>query len=307
MTNETPTTWREKNGAGTEKITGIIRGDRVCIACGFNLCGQRIVREPAYNLLIARCPECGQAAALQEYPLLGRWANRWAATLAGVWLLGFFVLSIGCSMAIFGLAVATTAINSEAVGDRIAEAHVRWWAETNPSASINPWTPIDQTWWDGVDHSAFFEQAGGVSMLLWRSSQTTWLGLLFAMVPIGALASVALLGVSRGRLAMASVFPLVIATLACALYGRSIVVSAGMQHQGADDLAVAMIWPWTIPTTIALGGVFLIIGMLIGRPGSAAGADGAAQPVRAGAGGPVDERGARSPEAPALNAVIATA
>ena len=62
----------EHEGVSSEVVTGIIQGDRVCIACGFNLCGQRIVREPRYNLLIARCPECGQAATLQEYPLLGR-------------------------------------------------------------------------------------------------------------------------------------------------------------------------------------------------------------------------------------------
>jgi hypothetical protein len=267
MTSENPTIGHGADEPGSGTIVGIIRGDRVCIACGFNLCGQRIVREPRYNLLIARCPECGQAAALQEYPLLGRWANRWAATLAGLWLMGFFALSIGCGMAIFGLAVGTTAINGDAVGNRIAEAHVQWWADTNPTApSINPWSPINMAWWDGADHGAFFERAGGVSMLLWRSSQTTWLGLLFAMIPIGALASVALLGVSRGRLALASVFPLVVAALVSVVYGRSVVTSASVQSPGADDLAFAMVWPWTIPTTIALGGVFLVIGMLTGRP-----------------------------------------
>ena len=63
-----------------------IRTDRPCAGCGFNLFGQPIVREGHYGLVSARCPECGRLAALQEYPALGKWADRWAKLLAATWI-----------------------------------------------------------------------------------------------------------------------------------------------------------------------------------------------------------------------------
>ena len=195
MTTESPEAghdMNDKNEAGSDKIVGIIQGDRVCLACGFNLCGQRIVREPRYNLLIARCPECGQAAALQEYPLLGRWVNRWAATLAGTWLVLYLALSIGCGMAIFGLAVGTTEINSDVVARQIDLAHSQSQPAKNPGVGFRMSRAIDQGWWESADQAGFIASTGGVRLMFWRAANTTWLGLLFAMIPIGCLASIAL-------------------------------------------------------------------------------------------------------------------
>ncbi|MCB9838736.1 MAG: hypothetical protein H6813_05305 [Phycisphaeraceae bacterium] len=272
MTHESPTNSNVENPAPIpatrdepEVVTGIIRGDRVCIACGFNLCGQRIVREPRLNLLIARCPECGQAAALQEYPLLGRWANRWAATLAGLWLLGYIVLAIAAGMTIFGLAAGTTAVNSDALSHRIQLEYSEWLQANNPGTQRSAWS-IDRAWWDGADHTALLEASGGARWIFWRSANTTWLGLLFSMVPIGCLASVALLGVPRRRLIFTALAPVVIACAASFIFIRVNVVYSGWTSQGADDLAMMLLWPWTFPSTIALGALFLIAGMLVGRP-----------------------------------------
>ena len=74
-----------------------IRADRACIACGFNLFGQPITREAHYNLLITRCPECGQAAALQSYPTMSHWVNRFRAILSALWIaltLGILALTV---------------------------------------------------------------------------------------------------------------------------------------------------------------------------------------------------------------------
>ena len=60
-------------------VVSVLTGDRACISCGFNLVGQQVTREPVYGMLLVRCPECNTAASLQEYPLLGKWASRWAA------------------------------------------------------------------------------------------------------------------------------------------------------------------------------------------------------------------------------------
>lgn len=94
----------------TREISAIA-GDRTCLGCGFNLTGQPIVREETYNLLIARCPECGTVAPLQEYPALGKWAGRFAAVLAAaVTLVLIGVILIG-SLALYG---GARAVSSEA-------------------------------------------------------------------------------------------------------------------------------------------------------------------------------------------------
>ena len=73
--------------ADAEPARRLLTGDRLCIGCGYSLVHQPILREPTYGLLIVRCPECGDVAPVQEYPLLGRWASRPAAIGAGLWLL----------------------------------------------------------------------------------------------------------------------------------------------------------------------------------------------------------------------------
>ena len=65
-------------GTRTEERVSVTYGDRLCTHCHYNLIGQPVLREPYYSMLIVRCPECGTVAAMQEYPQLGRWANRWS-------------------------------------------------------------------------------------------------------------------------------------------------------------------------------------------------------------------------------------
>jgi hypothetical protein len=79
----------------------LLTGDRLCAGCGHNLVNQPIVREPHYQLLIARCPECGTAAPLQEYPLLGRWAGRLAALGAVAWGGMLLALILGAGVGLF--------------------------------------------------------------------------------------------------------------------------------------------------------------------------------------------------------------
>lgn len=63
---------------------GRIRCDRPCIGCGQNLVGTPIRREPTTGLLHVLCPECGRAAGVQEYPMLGIWGRRLGRIIAGV-------------------------------------------------------------------------------------------------------------------------------------------------------------------------------------------------------------------------------
>ena len=105
-----------------DRRVGTIQGDRLCAGCGFNLIGQPIMREARYDLLIARCPECGAVASLQEYPVLGRWANRWAALLGAAWLLAMLLLLLGPSgllyASILGISRSASLEMGEVIGDR---------------------------------------------------------------------------------------------------------------------------------------------------------------------------------------------
>ena len=111
---------------GQEERVSTVVGDRLCAKRGFNLFGQMIVREPRYKLLIVRCPECATVAALQEYPLLGKWANRWATALAALWVLALVASIVGFSGAGFGMTMGSL----EQGADRRASTSAAWRRET---------------------------------------------------------------------------------------------------------------------------------------------------------------------------------
>ena len=100
-----------QNDTKDQRVSEVI-GDRTCAACGFNLFAQPILREHHYNMLIVRCPECGTVAALQEYPLLGKWANRWSKLLAAFWLLIIFggLIASGDLISSFSNSVANESV-----------------------------------------------------------------------------------------------------------------------------------------------------------------------------------------------------
>ncbi|MHC4949188.1 MAG: hypothetical protein ACYTG1_13185, partial [Planctomycetota bacterium] len=90
-----------------EERVSVLVGDRLCIGCGYNLTGQPVLREPHYRLLIVRCPECATVAGLQEYPVLGRWANRWAALVAALWFVVLLAFAFGSSASLFGMSIVS--------------------------------------------------------------------------------------------------------------------------------------------------------------------------------------------------------
>lgn len=104
----------------------VLIGDRFCATCGFNLVGQTVVREPHYHMLMVRCPECGTAAAMQEYPMLGRWANRWARVLAVLLVLVLTAFTIGASFACWGVSMPPVYAMVQPLADRLGEEHVKW-------------------------------------------------------------------------------------------------------------------------------------------------------------------------------------
>ena len=103
-----------------------IRADRACIGCGFNLFGQSVVKEEHYDLAIVRCPECGVVGALQSYPTMSHWVNRFRAILTALWILvliGAFSISMMITM---GLNAGATEIAGSDLGEIIGGLHAQW-------------------------------------------------------------------------------------------------------------------------------------------------------------------------------------
>ena len=103
----------------TDARLGVVLGDRLCVRCGFNLHGQTITREPHYQMLSVRCPECSTLASLQEYPVLGRWGQRFGIVFALLWLAVALGATFFTGLTLYGaseVAAGVTTLEVEIVG-----------------------------------------------------------------------------------------------------------------------------------------------------------------------------------------------
>ncbi|HRJ50199.1 MAG TPA: hypothetical protein PKU91_06680, partial [Phycisphaerales bacterium] len=197
-------------------IIGELTGDRACVSCGFNLAGQQIVREPKYGLALVRCPECSTAAALNEYPSLGRWYGRLAFLSAALYLfvlLGMYLATCGIMA---GIATATSHDRIRAAARIIAQDHKKQYdaavlaaaAGTGPTPPAVPgqltgweYDMISLAWWETADRS---RALGVVSVTNLASIGSGWYLQLSAFSLVAAAAgvvwAVGLCGVRRRRL-----------------------------------------------------------------------------------------------------------
>jgi hypothetical protein len=260
-------------------------GDRLCIRCGYNLVGQPIVREGHYNMLIVRCPECATVASVQEYPLLGRWANRWAALLAGLWLLVLVALWIGAALAIFGFSIGSAEIAAIRFNELITDRFAAWQA-AQALASTQPNVPpaagtaqaivtgsgqvvyvsgaVDfATWWKSQDKLALLADSGG-----WRSVFSWWVIVLWfwmavMCVALGCMWATVLL--ARGRRSLLVVGLIIVAT--SALFGSIQIVDwLTSQPNWVWNAAQSVVGPPMMVGTLLWGLAWLCTGLMIGRP-----------------------------------------
>jgi hypothetical protein len=203
-----------------EQRVSVLVGDRLCTGCGYNLTGQPVLREPHYQMLIVRCPECATVASVQEYPLLGRWANRWAAVLAGFWMLIVVALWGGSAAAIFGMSVASAEIACEHYRAALSDRFQVWFANqtqaqstTAPAQGFRYLAGVNDfdAWYKQQDAAALFVHAGG-----WRGAVNWWFLFLWFWLAVAAMAlgcfwSVALLGRGRRGLLLAGALVMIVA------------------------------------------------------------------------------------------------
>jgi hypothetical protein len=82
---------------------GQLQTDTFCQACGYNLHAQVVSRDQRLNLLVCRCPECGQFAAAGHGVTIGRvWLNRFATLLLFIWVM-FLFFGFGLSTLFLGM------------------------------------------------------------------------------------------------------------------------------------------------------------------------------------------------------------
>lgn len=243
----------------------VLVGDRLCTGCGYNLTGQPIVREPHYQLLVVRCPECGVVASVQDYPTLGRWAGRWAAVLAALWFIGLTGIAIGTSAAIFGLSLGASESAAREYRDTLDDLYMEWLQELHPGVDVSSrWNfeTFDQ-WWQTIQPSQILADAGGFFRAADWFAMVLWILLFLFAMAIGTFWSTALLHLRRrGRLIFGLLMIAVPAALATAgnwseIAGTDIDWAAeGAWHQvGLPFMGLSLV--------VALLGLWA--GLLIGR------------------------------------------
>lgn len=216
------------NGTQTDVPVSTILGDRLCVKCAYNLRGQAVVKESHYGLFIARCPECNTPAALQEYPLLGRWPGRirvfvaLAYALACAGSLGFTCLILG--MMAGGLSSGATGtlamdvsrlwaehVNAEEAEGRTPLAGSPSFVQNNRDADgklvATEWMYIDRAWWDRERSRVL---VGSFASHTWAAMRSQWMVLLpigLGFFVMGACWSVLLLAARPRALIVASLVP----------------------------------------------------------------------------------------------------
>ncbi len=256
-----------------QRISTLV-GDRLCIKCGYNLTGQPVLREPHYEMLIVRCPECGTVASTQEYPLLGRWAGRWAALAAGLWFLFTLALTLASAGILVALASSVAASASQPYALWLAERQFAWLKSQDPaslaqwmlSQPVSPHSIVDQNWWTGQDPVLLLEEAGGWATATDFSALGHWAWIALVAFPLGCFWAVALLHFRKRSL---FIFGLVVVGVAGAFALIGHYQSAGTGPwvwMTASNLAMRQIGTPITAMTLAFALIPLSIGLALGRP-----------------------------------------
>jgi len=266
---------------------GVLLGDRLCVACGFNLHGQTIAREPHYGMLSVRCPECSTMASLQEYPVLGAWARRMGMVLALVWAVAMLLLAFFTGLTVYfgatGVAVEATRPAARQIGLAFKEyvlAHDELTASGTPYSSEFAWMVqqpdpelnyVDEGWFTQQTMSTLASRPPIGPRLLVHA-----IPFALGMAAWGAAWSVASMHRRVGRRLLAPV-------VVCCLAGAMLVLAhlRPATSQSGFGTYVMQGWGWGIPASMAaerafglpaallglgLGVCSLAVGVVLGRP-----------------------------------------
>lgn len=259
-----------------ERTVSSVTGDRLCVGCGFNLTGQRVVREPRHGLLIVRCPECAMVAALQEYPALARWSARWAALLGALWCL-LLLAGVGATGAfLFGMNMVTLDEGRMLYGHQIGLAYAQWESEevaagrmvtaaTGQSGNTGAWASVSSAWWATADRAAIWRRAGGLRTVIGESAGVVWPAVVMVCFPMGCVGGVMVMrGRWKARLVLMAA-PLLIAGAMVFVFVQAEAMSAGATMTYAAALATQEVWWKLVSVTLGVAALPLLAGLMLGR------------------------------------------
>jgi len=269
---------------GEQRVSALV-GDRLCASCFYNLTGQPVLREPHYNMLIVRCPECGSVASVQEYPLLGRWSRRWAMLIAASWLLCLVILAAISAGIVAGLASEVSTASSYSMATFIADRNLEWQTQqatqqtgANPMAAFvqqfggypggqsSPYSNIDETWWSQQDPKALLAAAGGWFHAADWAALYLWVWYVLPLLLMGAVWSVA--SVNRRGWRQYPIIVIIGAVAGVFLLIGHFSQSAWFPWRGwltAIEIAEPLIGLPFLLATFAYSLMVLALGLLVGR------------------------------------------
>lgn len=262
----------------TEQRVSTLVGDRLCIKCGYNLTGQPVVREPHYDMLIVRCPECAMVASLQEYPVLGRWAGRWAMVLAALWFVFVLALTFATAGMVYGSAETVAVAASESLALHLAQlqhaeleaqqakgtlSQQMQWIVANPPGAH---TPLESTWRSQQDFDAILAARGGWAAAADFSAIKNWVWVALGAFPFGCTWAVVLVHVRRRWLIAFGLIPIALAGAFVAIghFGETDPYP-GWTWIAAGQLAKRQIGLPFYIMTLAFAFMPLSLGLVLGR------------------------------------------
>ncbi len=260
--NETPV----KDGMMSEHI----RADRACIGCGFNLYGQSVTKEEHYGLAIARCPECGEVAALQTYPTMSHWVNRFRALLAGFWVIVLLIAFVIQVLIVAAFADSVSRDVSDPLAKKIGEVYYNWAEENGTTTSIAGWATTPEAYYQWVqipsdwadEHlDAIVADYGGLWSTFDRSNMIYVIPAWMVVFLAGVFWSIVLLGATRKR---ATIVPLAASALVLVLTYIEFPSSMFIVPQ-ASDVAKELYAHIMAPIAIIVQLPALFIGVFFGR------------------------------------------
>lgn len=258
-----------------------IMGDRLCVGCAYNLRGQPVSKEAHYGLYLARCPECGTPAAVQEYPMLGRWPGRVRVFVA----LAYALTVLGALLMVLLLLSAMSEGLKETAAEPLAMEIATQWAEyvnteeaagrdpfagraTTPSQRAadgsfmaNRWYAIDTVWWRGQDRfSSFFT---GFTHTI-RSSVPVMALMTIPMFLMGSVLAVLILGARRSVLLVVGVIP---ALLMLTIFLISTTLDQRLTGWiSPNEIANESMWLPAVACVFVLWLISGSAGLMLGRP-----------------------------------------
>ncbi len=244
---------------GTPERVSLMTGDRICIHCSYNLIGQPIMREPHYNLLIVRCPECGEVTTTQEYPVLGKWAGRIGTVFAGLWMLIIIALLALTALMMFGLSLGTTELAIDGYWRYLNDQHNQWSA-ANPTPAVG--MTSFEAWYISQDQSQLLADAGGVFGSLSREFLVPLAATVLLVPVVGAMWSVILIA---RRMRSLVVFAITMWLIALAFGSMSMIDAMTTDPTWAGRAAWQQVGVPILAVFITLTLPCLILGMAFGR------------------------------------------